>query len=68
MINAIINGGEQSQYQLLQSEWMDRAKWSLAASAVYKRYSSIDEKRSVRSIKAVFASLDTFVISGINHT
>lgn len=46
MINAIINGGEQSQYQLLQSEWMDRAKWSLAASGVYKRYSSIDEKRS----------------------
>lgn len=46
---------------------MDETKWSFEASGMYRSYLSIAEKRSVRSIKAMFASLHTFVISGIRH-
>lgn len=42
--------------------------WTDEASGMYIKYLSIAEEGSVRSTKTVFASLDTFVISGINHT
>ena len=41
--------------------------WTFEASGVYKWYSSIAEKGSVSSIKAVFVLLHAFVNSGINH-
>ena len=47
---------------------MDEEMWTDEASGMYSAYLSIGKEGSVRSIKAVFASLDTFVIFGINHT
>ena len=47
---------------------MDKATWTDEASGAYIWYVSIAEEGSVRSIKSVFVPLDTFVISGINHT
>ncbi len=47
---------------------MDEAMLTDEASGMYSAYLSIAEEGSVRSIKAVFVSLDTFVISGIKHT
>ncbi len=50
-----------------QSDLVDKAMWTDEASGAYTKYSSIAEEGSVRSIKAMFASLHTFVISGIRH-
>ncbi len=48
---------------------MDRTKWTETSDDIVQ-VSTLRKlvEGSVRSIKAVFVLLDTFVISGINHT